>query len=237
MDKTETPVGDNEAGEAVVPTSTFESGASSKGKKSSIGERVLIGIILVVVVAVIIIGVVLTLVLPAEKETPTEPSNTTSYSESITEDPFEVEASIFLSNSTEPYASIEDLRKDIEVLTKSFVNSVILQEANNNKDDFRYHKDAVLEASIASGPVEEGAASMSGSSFENIDDFETYQHEAGVVKDDLIKSNGEYVFSADTNSNRIEVWDLEGTRFESNTIRPLRSGECDIYIDALLINP
>jgi hypothetical protein len=240
MDKTETPGGDNEAGEAVIPTSTFEdgAGAGSIEMKSSISERVLIGIILAVVVGVTIIGVVITLALRPEKGSPINPINSTSYNESVIEDPFEVEASIFLSNSTEPYTSIEDLRKDIEALTKTFVNTVILQEANKNEYDFRYYNDNFFEASIASSPMEEASMTVTGSSagsFENVDDFETYQHEANVVKDDLVKSNGVFVFSAD--NNRIEVWDLEGTRFETNTIRSAGSDECDIYIQALLVNP
>jgi len=238
MDKTETPRGDNEAGEAVIPTSTFEGGAGSKGMKSSISERVLIGIIVAVVVGVTIIGVVLTLVLRPEKGSPIAPINSTSYNESVIEDPFEVEASIFLSNGTEPYASIEDLRKDIEALTKTFVNTVILQEANKNEYVFRDYEDNGLEVTLAMPSSEEGSKTATGSSagsFENVDDFETYQHEADVVKDDLVKSNGAFVFSAD--NNQIVVWDLEGTRFETNTIRSAGSDECNIYIQALLMNP
>jgi len=205
--------------------------------KPSISERVLIGIILAVVVGVTIVVVVVTLVLRPDNRGHIDPINSTSYNESVIEDPFEVEASIFLSNGTEPYASIEDLRKDIEALTKTFVNTVILQQANKNEYDFRGYEDNDLESSLAMPSSEEGSMTVTGSSkgsFENVDDFETYQHEADVVKDDLVKSNGAFVFSAD--NNQIVVWDLEGTRFETKTIRSAGSDECNIYIQALLMN-
>jgi hypothetical protein len=70
--------------------------------------------------------------------------------------------------------------------------------------------------------------------YRGVDDFETYEHEQGAVKDDMVKSNGAYVFSAI--DNRIEVWDVEGNRFESTKIMSSSKYEHDIYIHALLMN-
>merc|ERR1711937_1125593 len=75
----------------------------------------------------------------------------------------------------------------------------------------------------------------SSESFGGVDDFETYQHEAGVVKNDMVKSNGEYVFTAV--DNRIEVWDLQGNLLEGSTVSSVGPDENSIYIQALLLNP
>jgi len=256
MDKTETPIGDSKTGEAnavvadrstsgkTAPTPVTKSGASGKGMKTSIGERVLIGIIVLVVIAVVIFGTVFTLVRESRRrnnnDQPYDPYDV-DYGDPVTESPFEVEASLFTSNETKPYASIEELRKDIEALAKTFANGVILEEANRfqGSDDSQYlfaeEGDVMLDAAPASSGfvMKDGPDSAKGSSevFEGVDDFETYQHEAGVVKNDLVKSNGAHVFVA--NDNRINVWDLKGNLFETTRIGKKSS----VHITAMLMSP
>lgn len=263
-----------EANEAEL---TKKSGASGKGLKASCGERVVIWIILAVVAVVAIGGVTLTLVMESRKvnvehhdddyhyddnlygddhfwhndEYPTHDDN--YYGEPIEDSPFEIDESLFSFAATEPYASVDDLRKDIEALAKTFANTVILDQANMynydhnryNDDHFLFHGDIMPEVEMAmdNGMAKDSVAAstpamestVSSDVFEGVDDFETYQHEAGVVKDDLVKSNGAYVFAAV--ENRIEVWDLDGNLFEAIPIRSVTSNDYDIHIQAFLMNP
>lgn len=271
MVQTEVPAGDNETGAPTktMVGGTVKSGSSAKGTKASTSERILIGVIVTLVVVVAIGGIVLTLVLNARKGkhkstsaagwsgddvfpyddnwsfddlfSYDEHSFSGEYGEPIVEDPFEIDASLFSSKVTEPYASIEDLRKDIEALTKTYVNTLILREANayNFHDDYFHFTDAMAEPMPAMEMADEMADShkASGASgfFQDVDDFETYQHEAGVVKSDMVKSNGAYVFAAADKS--IKVWDLEGNIFEKTTIKSAGSNEHSITINALLMNP
>jgi len=213
--------------EETVAASVVESGADAKGIKASTGERVLIGVLLTVVIAITIFGVVLTLVLESRKP-PNDPGRP------VTEDPIEVESALFSSTVTEPYASIEDLRKDIEELAKTFANTIILQEANTYENDYYYKPyEEFSRPQTAFASAEKGnVASSSSEFFNDVDDFQTYQHEAGAIKNDRVKSNGAHVFAA--SGDRIQVWDLEGNLFETNTISCLEG--CD-QINALLLNP
>lgn len=266
-----------EANEAEL---TKKSGASGKGLKASCGERVVLWIVLAVVAVVAIGGVTLTLVMESRKpgvkqydddyrydddlygdddhfwhnddyHHPTHDDN--YYGEPIEDAPFEVDESLFSFEATEPYASVDDLRKDIEALAKTFANTVILDQANMynydhnryNDDNFFFHGDIMPEVEMAmdnemakdsvAAPTPAMESTVSSDVFEGVDDFETYQHEAGVIKDDLVKSNGAYVFAAV--ENRIEVWDLEGNLFEATPIRSASSNDYDINIQAFLMNP
>jgi len=224
--------------EATAEASVIKSRADAKGTiKASTGELILNGVLLTLVIAVAIGGVVLAFAMNyRNSEDPYEPYVN---DEPITGDPFEVEASLFSSNITEPYyTSIEDLKEDIEALAKSFVNTIIEEEAttydyyNFGSDDFQMMEPIVMESIASDG----GSPSSSSSGlFKGVDGFETYQQEAGVVKNDLVKSNGAHVFTAI--GDHIEVWDLEGNLWKANKIRSIRSGENDISIHALLMNP
>jgi len=215
--------------EETVASSVIKHEADAKGIKASTGERVLIGVLLAVVIAVAIFGVVLTLVLESRKP-PNDPGGP------VTEYPIEVESAPFSSTVTEPYASIEDLRKDIEELAKTFANTIIFREANTYENDNYYNTyDAFSRPQMSSDSfamAEKGnVASSSSELFNGVDDFQTYQHEVGAIKNDRVKSNGAHVFVA--SGDRIQVWDLEGNLFETNTISCL--GDCD-RINALLLN-
>ncbi|OEU15308.1 hemopexin domain-containing protein [Fragilariopsis cylindrus CCMP1102] len=138
-------------------------------------------------------------------------------------------------------------RADLEMLAKSIVNKVILDGASpdNNNNNWAYsmdETDGALEASKSDG----SGGGDSGAAFAGVDDFETYQHEAGVVKNDLVKSNGVHVFAAVDDS--ILVWDLAGTLLESIPMPeidiPDQSDDNNYYrwkpkpyIQALLMNP
>ena len=76
---------------------------------------------------------------------------------------------------------------------------------------------------------------VAGEFFRGMDDFATYQHETGAVKDDTIKSNGSFVFA--TSDNRIEVWDTEGNLFETIKMKSSGKYEHDVYINSLVMNP
>lgn len=148
MAKIEIPSGDQPLPEASPSDSTVKSGAGAKVTKASTGERVLIGILIALVVIVAIGGLVMTLVLDSRKRNAPkdyyEDDNYRYYDDAnvddtffeetdgttIEENPFEIDVSQFSSDITEPYASIEDLRNDLEVLAKVLANAVILEQAN-----------------------------------------------------------------------------------------------------------
>jgi len=164
--------------------------------------------------------------------------------EPITEEPFEIDASLFSSDVTEPYNSIEELRTNIEALAKVYANSIILEQANMYNYRYESKSGAVAFASpemafegvdMAFEDTPAASSASSSESFGGVDDFETYQHEAGVVKNDMVKSNGEYVFTAV--DNRIEVWDLQGNLLEGSMVSSAGPDGNSIYIQALLLNP
>jgi len=248
--------------EPVAPAApaNSEKAAEAEGIKSTICQRVLIGGLLLIAVAIAVIGTVIAVVPELKKESANNP---------ITEDPFQVDLPLFSANITEPYVSIEEARNDIEQLAKSIANSIILDEANR-KNDYGCHMhfagfNGDLLMSSGGQPMNEqavfkssGAAPMSASdssegdydgnfegesgsasAFEGADDFETYQHETGVLKSDLVKSNGVHVF-ATVGDDRILVWGLEGTLFETITMPSLKNHygySLKPCIHALLMNP
>jgi hypothetical protein len=263
-----TPAGYKEGGEpTAISTGDVESGTNTKGMKASKGERTILWVLLAVVIVAAIVGVSLTLVLkPVKQEKlnfddPYIGSNQEpiigSNQEPIIEEPFEIEASLFSSDVNEPYASIEGLREEIEALIKNSANTIILQQANGY--GYGYFEDVMFVAGdmsqdmsrpemSKSQPVSATASASAPSResselFQGVDDFETYQHEAGTVKNDLVKSNGAHVFAA-VNSD-ITVWDLEGSSFETYTIRSGASKDQNdasryqtgVSIQALLMNP
>ena len=156
-----------------------------------------------------------------------------TWGEPIDTDPFEVDVSRFSSDSAAPYTSVDEVTADVEALGKILANRVILNEANGH----HYHGPsggAVPSADIAF--AESGSSSKESSSnfFRGMDDFATYQHELGAVKSDMVKSNGEFVFTAV--DRKIEVWDLEGNLFDATEIRSFHSSDSYVYINALLLN-
>jgi len=168
--------------------------------------------------------------------------------------PFADDASLFSFDVTEPYASIEELRKDIEALVKTYANEIILEEANlNNHDDddvYAFHSapvdfDMAMPMPVAAtnaAPPPSNEMRAPSNEMSGVNDFETYQHEAGVVKSDRVKSNGAHVFAAV--NDRIEVWDLESNLLDSTTIIGSDSSRLEwtdngyaITINSLLMNP
>mmetsp|Transcript_7992 Transcript_7992/g.16618 ORF Transcript_7992/g.16618 Transcript_7992/m.16618 type:complete len:853 (-) Transcript_7992:241-2799(-) len=272
MTVTDVPAGDSEPGkptetmeeqapppEAKAVDSDAKSGSDAKGIKARTCERVGIGFLVAIVVILAVFGLVFTLV--REKQGKNKMYNwgddyyhDDSYynddyyyddafaGEPITENPFKVDVEYFSTRSAEPYASVEDLREDIEVLAKQLANNAILREANPYRHEHHYYDDRTSimmeDATITSTPSDFTSKESSSSNsvpdgfFRGVDDFETYQHELGAVKHDMVKSNGAYVFAAV--DSRIEVWDLEGNLFETTKMQSLGT---DLYIDALLMNP
>jgi len=268
-----TPAGYNEGGEptAISSTGDVESGTNSKGMKASKGERTFLWVLLAVVFGAAIVGVTLALVLERGKQ---EELNDNKFDftyigsneEPIVEGPFEIEEELFSSDVNEPYASIEGLREEIEAVIKNSANTIILQQANGYGYGYRFEDTANMGMSIPEmskqedmreGPAMESTtasasapSSESSEQFKGVDDFDTYQHEAGTVKNDLVKSNGAHVFAAVDGD--ITVWDLKGSSFETYTIMSgaskdqndasrlldsVRYYETGVSIQALLMNP
>jgi len=261
--------GDNEGGKPkAISTGDVESGTIAKVTKASTGERTFLWVLLAVVIGAAIIGISLTLALESKKDEDLFRFDDTYdgfYGEPIIDEPFEIEDSLFSSDVTEPYASIEDLKKEIEALIKNSANTIILQQANGYANrggsDGMFGGDVMFateDMSVQEGGVQDesmrepmpvsATTSASGSEssevFKGVDDFETYQHEAGTVKSDLVKSNGAHVFAAV--GSDITVWDLEGSSFETYTIvsgatkdQKLEASryQTGVSIQALLLNP
>lgn len=268
MSTTGIPIGDSEQGFTNKTDETMEQAvkaADGTGKK-----KMLIGGGILLIIAVIAVVVSLVVVLPDWNKKDT--TNVNSYNNiegggNITgsrEDPFKVDLPLFSANITQPYDSIEEARADIEMLAKSIVNKVILDGASstNNNDNWAYETggvmlDATVSADVAFAAPESISAESSksdgsgggdsGAAFAGVDDFETYQHEAGVVKNDLVKSNGVHVFAAVDDD--VLVWDLAGTLVESIPMPEIdipdqSEGDYNYYawrpkpyIQALLMNP
>eukprot|EP00533_Pseudo-nitzschia_delicatissima_P005278 CAMPEP_0116078470 /NCGR_PEP_ID=MMETSP0327-20121206/621_1 /TAXON_ID=44447 /ORGANISM="Pseudo-nitzschia delicatissima, Strain B596" /LENGTH=715 /DNA_ID=CAMNT_0003569021 /DNA_START=171 /DNA_END=2315 /DNA_ORIENTATION=+ len=266
MTITDIPTGDSEPGkptetieeqtpppEAKAVDSDAKSGSDAKGIKANNCERVGIGFLVAIVVILAVFGLVFTLVREKQGKNKMYGYYEDDYyyddyyydddafaGEPITENPFKVDVEYFSTRSAEPYASVEDLRADIEVLAKQLANNAILKEANPHRHGHFYDGSTSMPTDIAFIAAESdfGAKESSSSNsvpdgfFRGVDDFETYQHELGAVKDDMVKSNGAYVFAA-VNSH-IEVWDLEGNLFETTK---MQSFGTDLYINALVMNP
>jgi len=254
--------GDNEGGKPkAISTGDVESGTIAKVTKASTGERTFLWVLLAVVIGAAIVGISLTLALESKKDEDLfrfDGSYDGFYGEPIIDEPFEIEDSLFSSDVTEPYASIEDLKKEIEALIKNSANTIILQQANGYAkrgpdvgdvmfatEDMGVQEDSMREPMPVSATTSESAPSSESSEvFKGVDDFETYQHEAGTVKSDLVKSNGAHVFAAV--GSDITVWDLEGSSFETYTIvsgatkdQKLEASryQTGVSIQALLLNP
>jgi len=267
MGPTEIPERDTEAGEPP------ESAKNAKVGKATCLDRVWIGILLGVVAVVAIAGITVTLVLERRKadmpkydddgiiyppdddyriyrrdddDRYPDDDNNNQGSTILQQYPFVISP----SSETGPYASVEDLRQDMEALVKSFANTAILEQASRNYNNFAREdpfmavdmdvafSEPMPEASVAapSSSSQKGASSSS-ESFQGVNDFETYQHEAGVVKDDLVKSNGEFVFVGV--NNRIEILSVDGAITNSWTMRTEDNTDInDSYnINSLVMNP
>eukprot|EP00537_Pseudo-nitzschia_pungens_P010914 CAMPEP_0172392126 /NCGR_PEP_ID=MMETSP1061-20121228/8347_1 /TAXON_ID=37318 /ORGANISM="Pseudo-nitzschia pungens, Strain cf. pungens" /LENGTH=833 /DNA_ID=CAMNT_0013122905 /DNA_START=149 /DNA_END=2650 /DNA_ORIENTATION=+ len=256
METIEIPAGSGDKGEGLattMPTATeTEQAPSGTGtKKSTVCQRVWIGVIIAVVVIVAIVGIVVAVVPEKNKRKPNSSFN--SFKDDgtppITGAPFEVEDTIFSTNSTEPYASIEEVQSDIEELTKRFVNGIILSEGNPGSGSYfdDYHdsswmmRDNIMfaEGDMAMAPSA-SSASSTASAFEGTTDFDTYQQEVGAIRNDLVKSNGDHVFAV--SDSRIMVWDIKGNQKETIIFEPEES-ENDEWngfrpqVEALLLNP
>lgn len=236
-----------EAKEVTTSSSSAKSGA--KGTKASTCERVVFGFVIAIAVILAVGGLTFTLVRESRgKNVRYQHDDDYNYHGDdwyydddgsfvpLEENPFDIDVDYFTTRPAEPYASVEDLREDIEVLAQQLVNTAILREANHHHGHYVHHDGGWEEDMIASPSMEKGNAGSSSSIpdgfFRGVDDFETYQHELGAVKDDMVKSNGAYVFAAVDYS--IQVWDLEGNLFETTK---LQSYGNNLYISALVMNP
>ncbi|KAL3921216.1 MAG: hypothetical protein SGILL_002864 [Bacillariaceae sp.] len=132
---------------------------------------------------------------------------------------FKIKIPLLSENITEPYTSIEEARKDIEQLAKLVVNDAIQQGSTAFIDrvpggvpEMAFESEAQDDSATGASPGFAG----SGGAFADVSDFETYQQEAGVVRSDLVKSNGAFVFAA--KSDQIFVWDVRGTLLKTVTM-------------------
>jgi hypothetical protein len=113
--------------------------------------------------------------------------------------------SFFSSDMTKPYASVEEARKDAEALARSIANEYISDQKNP------FYGPVFVTCFLEDNQVNK--APNSESSFSDVTDYETYQQEAGVVRSDLVKSNGVHVFAGV--NERVLVWDLDGNQLDS----------------------
>ena len=256
MNTIEIPSGDNEGNEPSNNTAVqsvaqsvlvVENEAGAKRNKKSVCLRVWIGVLVGFALLIAVGGAAITI----GPETMRMKKRSMDYCDPITETPFDIDALVFSTSVTELYASTEDVRKDVEELTKNFVNNLILSEANKRSssvNDCVFQVDPIFGSSPLANvrPVTESVAADLGATFakdttsdmpsgffKGVDDFETYQQEAGAVRSDIVKSNGVYVFTAIR--SRLEIWDLEGNLFERIKLKSVSKYENDIV--ALLMNP
>ena len=131
---------------------------------------------------------------------------------------FKIKIPLLSSNVTEPYTSIEEARHDLEQLAKLVVNDAIQQGQSMTFGDRVPSPGGPPEAALGSEAAGGDAAADNdaGSAFAGVDDFGTYQQEAGVVRSDFVKSNGVHIFAA--KSDQILVWNLEGTLLKTVTM-------------------
>lgn len=237
-----TKEGEEEAGPTPVQVEADKASADTE-IKSTRCQRVLIGLLIAGVVVIAIIGAVAAIVPEMRRrKRVSSKSNNVNGTASITENPFVVNASLFSTNNTEAYISIEEVERDMIELTKALCNGIILNQVN---DIYVYDDMPVdmfmMESDNIAPSAADSSKSDSDSAFADTTDFGTYQHEAGVVQNDLVKSNGDHVFA--TSSNRILVWDLEGNLKEKISIQSNVESDWDDdwapvpNIQALLMNP
>jgi len=260
-----------------TPSTQPDEATSPKGEPKNKGkccQRVYLWTIVTAVALIAIAGVTITTVLETQnRQEKLERNDLKEQPLKFTEGPFTVEPGVFSLNITEQYSSLDELRSDIEALTKTMLNKIILENANEadnwldgNDDDWGrwnwrepepcftdeggmticnsplmiansrfpdFESDVPMAISAADG----GSDRVEGfsSTLRNVNDFGTYQQEAGAVRNDLVKSNGVHVFAA--SDNRILVWDLEGNLKDTVTDEAAEDRSRFIHIKALLMNP
>jgi ABC-type cobalt transport system substrate-binding protein len=137
--------------------------------------------------------------------------------------PFKVKIPLLSSNITDPYKSVDEAKKDIEQLAMYLVNDAI---KNGVGMGLNMREPGIADEAVPTlaAPSEADSASAAGygggsDAFDDTSDFETYQQETGVVRSDLIKSNGAHVFAAA--NDKILVWNLEGVLVQNLTMPPI----------------
>lgn len=120
------------------------------------------------------------------------------------EGPFHIKLPLMSSNITHPYSSVEEAKHDLEQLAKFEVNRAIKLGNNANK----VQGEAAGPEMAFESEAADSAGGASDSAFAGVSDFGTYQQEAGVVRSDFVKSDGEHVFAVV--EDKILVWNLEG---------------------------
>jgi cytoskeletal protein RodZ len=142
--------------------------------------------------------------------------------------PFHIKIPLLSSNMTKPYTSKDEVKHDIEQLAKYVVNQAILQGINMGNATFlppemfvQAEGDAAVSETAAGAGA--GPDSSRDEAFAGASDFETYQQEAGVIRSDYVKSNGDYVFAV--LEDKILVWNLEGALLETVIMAPINVPE------------
>lgn len=258
---------------SIQPDEALPKGESkNKGKCC---QRVYLWTIVTVVALIAIAGVTITAIMEARKrQLKLKRAQKEEEPLKFTEGPFAVEPGVFSLNNTEQYSSVDELRSDIEALTKTMLNKIILKNANeadkwlNDDDDdsrfwswrepepcftnedgmmicdsplmfnpprFNEFEDEGMPMAIAAENANANNMQDFSSTLRNVNDFDTYQQEAGAVRNDLVKSNGVHVFAA--SDNRILVWDLEGNLKDTVTDEGSEDRSRFMHIKALLMNP
>ena len=216
--------------ESVDPTTAAVAVKKPTGSRC---ERTWIAIAMVLLSAVAIASIALTLVMDARKKrfsSYADPKDPYFYGLPVEEGPFEIDARNGTS-STEPYASVEELRADVERLLKSLANKYIVEEANEHyydvlrrigeEDHDRYYD---FDDDYYASDREFYDYSIG----RDMDDSENFQKESRVA------SNGDYIFVVV--DDRIQVLDTEGSMLGNYSF----TGEYDLYYNSnvkLMINP
>lgn len=160
----------------------------------------------------------------------TTTSQTSSFFESTDGSPLKARLPVFSSNITQTYGSRQEAQADLEQLARLLLNGAILEGVHQGMHtgggmdcptcDFATEEGggpvpvaSVPEGGDAAFADATGESSGSGnrgdgSAFGDASDFETYNQEEGVVRSDMVKSDGTHVFAA--TEDRILVWNLQG---------------------------
>lgn len=135
-----------------------------------------------------------------------------------TDGPISFKLPLMSSNVTTPYTSIEDARVDVEQLARFIANRAITDGMSYNLG-YPPETAPVTDEGTEADKGQTAESSPGDASFGGVSDFDTYEHEAGVVKSDFVKSNGELVFAAV--EDRIHVWNIQGKLLSTTILPPL----------------
>ena len=163
-----------------------------------------------------------------------------SFFKSTIDSPFEAQLPLFSADSiTEAYTSRQEVERDLRNLARLYLNKFIM-------DNIRYGGGSYIgdggvpeimpisaEQDVAREPIPESSTASASSAaaddggaddaFADVDDFGTYQQEQGVVRSDIVKSNGLHVFAA--SDDKILVLSLDGQLVNTVAMPPVELPE------------